>query len=497
MHTTLRLKHLHPISTAAMAAMGVGAAMADTGGIQVSVSHPNMTVTIPSGITMRYPNMLVVPQNSPLPASSMDFRDTAFMMSRGMSSTYTNGTTVTPVLGSKMANCQTLPCTITLSITNPTQSGSYWDSQTGAQYGWSSFNDGDYDLLVQDDQSQGTMYAVPFSYNANAAPTASNVAITGTVREGSQLSGGYTYADSESNAEGVSTFRWVRHNVNTGAAGGTTVATTQNYTPVANDVGNFLYFCVTPVATAGTLTGAEVCSAATSSVVAAPVNGTCGGAANVATAIIPTANLCTTGTTGQVTAGASSWAWSCGGTGGGTSASCSAPFASVTGGGGTVGAIQAATTNNWQVRAADSGFAALPAPAPAGVTFPGGATKVVLDTGTPGTSATVTLRFSSIPAGAKLYKYGKETGIGDTNKWFEYPATIDYNTNTVTYTLTDGQKGDNDWTVNGVIDDPVGLGVGAGGAGIAGVPTLSQWAMLLLSGLMALATFITLRRRTT
>jgi hypothetical protein len=34
-----------------------------------------------------------------------------------------------------------------------------------------------------------------------------------------------------------------------------------------------------------------------------------------------------------------------------------------------------------------------------------------------------------------------------------------------------------------------------GGAGVAGVPTLSEWAMLVLAGLMALATFVTMRRR--
>ncbi len=225
------------------------------------------------------------------------------------------------------------------------------------------------------------------------------------------------------------------------------------------------------------------------------INGACGSSANVATAFLPTANLCSAGTASTETPGTSSWAWSCTGTGpGATNATCSAPYRAVNGGGGTVGAIQAAGSNGWQIDQAASGFVALPAPAPSGVTFPGGATKVVLITGTAGTSSTVTLRFSSIPAGAQLYKYGKENGIGDTNKWFAYPATIDIATGTVTYTLTDGQKGDNDWTANGVIDDPVGLGVG-GGAGVAGVPTLSEWAMLALAGLMGMTTFWMTRRR--
>lgn len=115
----------------------------------------------------------------------------------------------------------------------------------------------------------------------------------------------------------------------------------------------------------------------------------------------------------------------------------------------------------------------------------------------PGSNATVTLRFSNIPTGAKLYKYGKETGVGDSDKWFEYPATIDFAAKTVTYTLTDGQKGDNDWVANGVINDPVALGVGIGGSsGIAGIPTLNEWGLMMLSALMALGTFGAMRRRT-
>ena len=326
---------------------------------------------------------------------------------------------------------------------------------------------------------------------ANAAPVASNVAITGAAQVGVQLTGGYTYTDAESDAQGTSTFRWLR--------GATPIAgaTATTYTPVVADVGNALKFCVTPVASAGTATGTEVCSTATATVVAAPANGACGTAANVATAYIPTANLCSVGTAGQVIAGTSSWSWSCSGTNGGNASPiCTAPFATTSGGGGAVGAIQLqSAANNWVIDQANSGFQAMPvATLPAGVTFPSGAAAVRLTTGNAGTSATVVLRFSNIPAGAQLYKYGKETGAGDTNKWFPFPATIDRNAGTVTYVLTDGQKGDNDWLANGVIEDPVGLGVGAGG-GVEGVPTLSEWAMALLGALMALGSFAAFRRR--
>jgi hypothetical protein len=217
------------------------------------------------------------------------------------------------------------------------------------------------------------------------------------------------------------------------------------------------------------------------------VNGACGSAANTATAYTPaSANLCASngGTASTVTAGSNAWAWSCSGSNGGTNATCSAPFAATQGGGGTVGAIQVNSANHWQVNTATSGFIALPASAPVGVSMTKGATKVVLTGGTAGSSATVVLRFSSIPASAQLYKFGKQAATDTSSQWFVFPATIDRNAGTVTYTLTDGLKGDNDWTPNGTIDDPVGLGVGAD---VSGVPTLSEWALLLLAGLVGAA----------
>jgi hypothetical protein len=110
---------------------------------------------------------------------------------------------------------------------------------------------------------------VPRDTSGNAAPVARNVTITGTAHAGVQLTGSYTYADADSDAQGTSTFRWVRNTANTGVGGGTDVATTQNYTALAGDQGKYLYFCATPVASAGTATGTEVCSSATAAVAAA------------------------------------------------------------------------------------------------------------------------------------------------------------------------------------------------------------------------------------
>jgi hypothetical protein len=151
---------------------------------------------------------------------------------------------------------------------------------------------------------------------ANSAPTASSVTITGTAQVGVELTGGYTYADGESDAEGTSTFRWVSNGVNTGVGGGSNVATTQNYTPVAGDQGQYLYFCVTPVASDGSSPGSEVCSAATAQV-PIPVDGACGSDDSGTLTSEPT-QLCTTGSASTVTSGTTSYTWTCNGTNGST-----------------------------------------------------------------------------------------------------------------------------------------------------------------------------------
>ena len=57
-----------------------------------------------------------------------------------------------------------------------------------------------------------------------------------------------------------------------------------------------------------------------------PVNGVCGSANGTAVSTAPTTNLCSAGTA-TVVGGTGPWTWSCTGTNGGTTASCSAPLA--------------------------------------------------------------------------------------------------------------------------------------------------------------------------
>ncbi len=89
----------------------------------------------------------------------------------------------------------------------------------------------------------------------NSAPTATSVNITGTAAVGQLLTGHYTYNDVDGDAQGTSTFRWLRDaSPISGAASGT-------YTVVVADLGHTITFEVTPVAATGTSPG----TAATSS----------------------------------------------------------------------------------------------------------------------------------------------------------------------------------------------------------------------------------------
>ena len=94
----------------------------------------------------------------------------------------------------------------------------------------------------------------------NSAPTASGVSIAddngGNAVAGDGLTGNYTYADADSDAEGTTTFRWLRDAV---AISG---ATSSTYSLVAADNGTSITFEVTPVAMTGTTTGSAVTSSA-------------------------------------------------------------------------------------------------------------------------------------------------------------------------------------------------------------------------------------------
>lgn len=101
----------------------------------------------------------------------------------------------------------------------------------------------------------------------NSAPTASNVLISGTNEVGQTLTGSYTYNDTESNPQGTPIFKWYRAD---NAAGLNEMsiagATSLSYALTIDDLNKFIRFSVVPVATEGTLTGAETFSGYTSAI---------------------------------------------------------------------------------------------------------------------------------------------------------------------------------------------------------------------------------------
>ena len=132
-------------------------------------------------------------------------------------------------------------------------------------------------------------------------------------------------------------------------------------------------------------------------------------------------------------------------------------------------------------------------PAPAGVTFPDGLFDFTTTdcTGT----ITVTVTFpTAFAAGAQYWKYGPTPTLSSPH-WYTLVAGVPNNLvllgKTATFSITDGGLGDDDLTVNGTTVDRGGIGIAAAVAAVAAVnpvnvPTLSQWTLLLLSGLILL-----------
>ena len=113
--------------------------------------------------------------------------------------------------------------------------------------------------------------------------------------------------------------------------------------------------------------------------------------------------------------------------------------------------------------------------------------------GCPGATLNVSITY---PAGSlnglTPYKFGPPTA-GDPPSWFAHGAI---NGDTVTYSVTDDGLGDNDTTNPGVIEDPFApLLLAAPPATAQPIPTLSEWAMLLMAGLLGLLAAGALRRQ--
>jgi hypothetical protein len=262
--------------------------------------------------------------------------------------------------------------------------------------------------------------------------------------------------------------------------------------------------CVTPPGTAGASVNIVATTpGGTSNAIVftyqAIVDAACGSAANVTTAFMPTANLCSAGTASAVAVG-SPWTWTCAGSGGGSSASCSAPNQTTATGSGPARAVISGGT--WVVDTANSagfipvtGHPKSPPYLPAGYSFPQGLLDFQLINGAAGSAATVTITYpTALPIGTVYWKYGPSpagfncSGAGCAlPHWYVMPAVIAGNT--VTLTIVDGGVGDDDLAANSVIVDQGGPGVPGAGT-VVGVPTLSEWAMALLALLLVLSAWL-------
>ena len=134
----------------------------------------------------------------------------------------------------------------------------------------------------------------------------------------------------------------------------------------------------------------------------------------------------------------------------------------------------------------------LPSNTPAGVTFPHGLLDFTLGGCTPGSTATLTITYpGAVPAGTHYWKYGPTPGggVNSTPHWYTIPANI--SGNTISFSITDGGLGDDDLAVNGTIVDQGGPGVPVPPS----IPTLSEWGLILLAGMLGLLGLAQVRLR--
>ncbi len=167
------------------------------------------------------------------------------------------------------------------------------------------------------------------------------------------------------------------------------------------------------------------------------------------------------------------------------SSSYSAP---APGGGGTVNASLAGAATCGFASVGYQTAASTGSVPPAGYTFVHGVFTFTTNTNC-ATGVTITLTYpSALPAGTRFFKYGPATAEASPT-WYEHPATI--SGNTITYSVADNGQGDNNPAV-GVIGDPAGAGVPAD---VTAVPTLSEWAMILLAAMIAALGMAFMRKR--
>ncbi|MEN9559040.1 MAG: hypothetical protein RLZZ502_251 [Pseudomonadota bacterium] len=234
------------------------------------------------------------------------------------------------------------------------------------------------------------------------------------------------------------------------------------------------------------------------------VNGACGTAHGVSVFSAPSSNLCADNSLPNVSSTASNYSWTCAGQNGGSNASCTAPKADATGnltlgstavtgntvpssGTGQSASVSFTTTGNsspsCRFDMSNTGFIASPAAYPVpGSSLPQGMFRLKIIGCTPGFSANVTVVWP-LALGNVYTKYGYASLANKTNniRSFFTPTGLSILGNSVSFTLTDGNLGDDDWAVNGEIIDPNGPVAIAAPPESLPVPSNNRWVLMLLA----------------
>jgi hypothetical protein len=234
------------------------------------------------------------------------------------------------------------------------------------------------------------------------------------------------------------------------------------------------------------------------------VNGACGGDHGMAVLAAPSASLCSAGVAGSVTSAAAAFTWSCAGTGGGSTAACSAPrqynVTPTAGAGGSIspGTAQAVTYN------ASTSFTVTPSSGYGISTVSGCGGSLAGNTYTTGavtTHCTVSASFSLLPPSTYPIHIAASTG-GDV---VCSPNPVPHGSNaTCTATAHTGYRftgwggscsGNTSPCTLTNVTAATSVSAQFAPASAQAIPTLGEWAMLLLTGLMGLGAMVALRRR--
>jgi hypothetical protein len=181
-------------------------------------------------------------------------------------------------------------------------------------------------------------------------------------------------------------------------------------------------------------------------------NGSCGLADGVTLTVSPSGMLCGAGSASAVTPGQGTFRWSCSGTGGGTTAQCSAP--------GALSSGPATATTTFESDTSSTGCkiqTARVVPPPAG--GPGNGINLLYGginfqmTGCTGNRAHVRITYSNLVEGLPFWKYVVNSVH---NGWVQMPANqVTLTGNTAEFDIVDNGEWDNDPAV-GSIADPGG-----------------------------------------